>query len=52
MQFNLRKRKVRIGEEEWKLVDGVTGDISVIQPVEDSDNYEFGIASNCVPGLI
>jgi hypothetical protein len=50
VQFNLKKRKVRIGEEEWKLVDGVTGDINVIQPVEDSENYEFGIVPNCVPG--
>jgi hypothetical protein len=52
VQFNLKKRKVRIGEEEWKLVDGVTGDICVLQPVEDSDNYEFSIASHFVPELI
>jgi len=43
VHFNFRKKKVRIGEEEWKLVDGLTGDIKVIQPVEDSDQYEFGI---------
>jgi len=51
VQFNLRKRKVRIGDEEWKLVDGVTGDIKVIQPIEDSEKYEFGIPL-IVPDLI
>ena len=41
LQFNFRKRKARIGEEEWKLVDDVTGDIKMLQPVEDSEKYEF-----------
>jgi len=42
-QFNFRKRKVRFGEEEWKLVDTLTGEVMVIQPVEDSDKYELGM---------
>lgn len=44
VQFNFRKRKVRIGEEEWKLVDNVTGNVQILQPVENSDKYEFGVS--------
>ena len=44
MRLNFRKRKVRIGEDEWKLLEEkVTGDIRMIQPVENSDNFEFSI---------
>jgi hypothetical protein len=42
-QFNFRKRKVRIGEEEWKLLDEETGGVKVIQPQENSEKFEFGM---------
>jgi hypothetical protein len=43
VQFNFRKRKVRIGEEEWKLLDEETGSVKVIQPQENSEKFEFGM---------
>jgi hypothetical protein len=42
-QFNFRKRKVRIGEEEWKLLDEETGGVKVIQPQENSEKFDFGM---------
>jgi hypothetical protein len=44
-QFNFRKRKVRIGEEEWKLLDEETGSVKLIQPQENSEKFEFGMRS-------
>jgi hypothetical protein len=43
MQFNLRKRKVRIGEEEWKLLELNPNDVRIIQPKENSEQFEFGM---------
>jgi hypothetical protein len=43
VKFNIGKRKVRIGEEEWKLLDENIGDVKFIQPVEDSAKFEFGM---------
>jgi hypothetical protein len=43
VNFNIGKRKVRIGEEEWKLLDENIGDVKFIQPVEDSEKFEFGM---------
>jgi hypothetical protein len=43
MQFNFRKRKVRIGEEDWKLLDLDTNDVRIIQPKENSERFEFGM---------
>ena len=42
MQFNFRRRKVRIGEEEWKLLDLETKDVRMIQAKENSERFEFG----------
>lgn len=42
-QFNLRKRKVRIGGEEWQLLEEEVGDIRVIQPREGCENFELGM---------
>jgi hypothetical protein len=41
VEFNFRKRKVRIGEEEWKLLDEETGGVKLIQPQENSEKFEF-----------
>ena len=46
VQFNFEEGKVRIGEEEWKLLDEPTGDIRIIQAQENSDKFEFGMAEN------
>jgi hypothetical protein len=42
-QFNLRKRKVRIGEEEWQLIEEDVDDIRVIHSRENSENFSLGI---------
>ena len=47
IQFHFRKRKAKIGEEEWKLLDENTGDIRIIQPMENSEKFEFSMSSNC-----
>jgi hypothetical protein len=47
IQFNFRKRKVRIGEEVWNLVDENTGDTRIIQPMENSEKFEFSMSHNC-----
>jgi hypothetical protein len=43
INFNLRKRSARIGDEQWKLLDEEVGNIRMIQPIENSDKFEFGI---------
>jgi hypothetical protein len=47
IQFNFRKRKARIGDEEWKLLDENTGDIRIIQPVDNSEKFEFSMSGHC-----
>jgi len=41
-QFNLRQRKVRIGEEEWELLEEDGNDIRVIRPRENTEKFELG----------
>lgn len=43
MQFNFRKRKVRLEDEEWKILDLETKDVRMIQAKENSERFEFGI---------
>ena len=43
MQFNMRKRKIMIGDEEWKLMNEEADDVNIIQPVENSERFEFGM---------
>jgi hypothetical protein len=43
VKVNVRKRKVRIGEEEWKILEQETGDVRLIQPCENNEKYEFGM---------
>ena len=44
LKFNFRKRKAKIGEEEWKLLDENTGDTRIIQPMENSEKFEFSVS--------
>jgi len=47
LQFNFGKRKVKIGDEEWKLLDEESGDVKIIQPAENSEQFQFGLSAPC-----
>ena len=50
MHFNFVKRRVRIGNEEWKLLNDGPGYIRIIQPRENSEKFEFCMTI-CVSGV-
>lgn len=45
LQFNFRKKKVRIDNEDWNLLEEETGDIRILRPVDNSEKFEFGSSS-------
>ena len=46
---------MRIGEEDWKLLDLETNELRIIQPKENSERFEFGtffqITNLLIPGV-
>ena len=45
IQINLRKRKIRIGEEKWKLLDQEVGNVKILRPLDGTDKY--GLGNSC-----
>jgi len=44
VKFNFQRRRIRIGDEEWKLMEENIGDVRLIEPIEDSAEFGFGMS--------
>ena len=43
VKFNFQRRRIRIGEEEWKLMEESIENVRLIRPIENSEEFGFGI---------